>query len=92
MFCFSSLSPQLARGRKERKLLWGPGKSFGNPYMDSDEERVAVVTPAQEEPEPVTPLLQERIRNVSRKAPAVPCTPSRTIRKTGGPPRTPCRG
>ena len=64
-----------------RKKLWES--------MDSDEERVAVVTPAQEEPEPVRPPLQERIKNVYKKAPAVPCTPTRTIRKTGGPPRTP---
>jgi hypothetical protein len=63
-----------------RKKLWES--------IDS-EERVPVVTPAQEEPEPVRPLLQERIKNVSKKAPAVPCTPSRTIRKNSEPPRTP---
>jgi hypothetical protein len=69
--------------------------------MDSEEERVAVVTPAQEDTgvavvtpaqectEPVRTLLQEPIQNGTKKSRTAPCTPSRPIRKAVATSRTP---
>jgi hypothetical protein len=69
--------------------------------MDSEEERVAVVTPAlegtgvtlvapaQECTEQVRTHLQEPIKNGSRKPSPSPCTPSRPIRRAVAASRTP---
>ena len=69
--------------------------------MDSEEERVAVVTPAQEDTgvvvvtptqectEPVRTLLQEPIQNGTKKSRTAPNTPSRPIRKAVATARTP---
>ena len=76
-----------------RKKLWSS--------MDSEEERVAVVTPAQEDTEvavvspaqectePVRTLLQEPIQNGTKKSRTAPNTPSRPIRKAVATARTP---
>ena len=69
--------------------------------MDSEEDRVAVVTPAQEDTgvavvtpaqekrEAVRTLLQEPIQNGTQKSRAAPNTPSRPIRKAVATARTP---